>query len=548
MKYNKVVLPAMALSLSAFLAACGSDEGTKDTDKNASGEVSKDLNVLITSEPPKLHPQLATDTTSGVIIENAFEGLTTTVNGEPILAAAEDYKVSDDLLTYTFTLRDAQWSNGEQVTAEDFAFAWLWGLNPENASEYASILYAIKGAENYNNGLGTAEEVGVKAIDEKTLEVTLEAPTPYFLELTAFKTFFPIHKATAEANPNWFTEADSYVSNGAYNLASWKHSSEIVLEKRDTYWDAKNVEIETVNVAMVESETTQMTMFDNEEIDFLGAPFGGISLDSIERLKSEDKLNVSDLSGVYWYKFNTKDNVMQNENIRKALSLSIDRKGLVENITKGEQEPALGVVPNSVAGFGNDEGYFQDANYDEAKKYLDAGLKELGLASAADLEIKVSYNTSESHSAIAQFIQQGWTKNLGIKIKLDNAEWQVYLDKINNGDFQVGRMGWSADYNDAYSFLEMYSSAENGNNQTGWSNPEYTKLLKESTTETDSAKRLEKLLEAEAIFMEEMPVAPIYFQTNLNVVADKVKNMAPNALGSINLKYVDIQNVEEDKK
>ncbi|MEG0473399.1 MAG: peptide ABC transporter substrate-binding protein [Solibacillus sp.] len=547
MKYNKVVLPAMALSLSAFLAACGADEGTKDTGKNASGDAAKELNLLITSEPPKLHPQLATDSTSGAIIGNAFEGLTTMVNGEPILAAAEDYKVSDDLLTYTFTLRDAQWSNGEKVTAEDFAFAWLWGLNPENASEYASILYAIKGAENYNNGAGSAEDVGIKVIDEKTLEVTLEAPTPYFLELTAFRTFSPIHKATAEANPKWFTEADSYVSNGPFNLKSWAHSSEIVLEKRDTYWDAENVDIETVNIAMVESETTQITMFDNNEVDFLGAPFGTISLDAIERLKSEDKLNVSDLSGIYWYKFNTKDDVMQNENIRKALSLSIDREGLVKNITKGEQEPALGIVPNSVAGFGDDEGYFQDANYDEAKKYLDAGLKELGLASAADLEIKVSYNTSEAHSAIAQFIQQGWTKNLGIKIKLDNAEWQVYLDKINGGDFQVGRMGWSADYNDAYSFLEMYSSAENGNNQTGWSNEEYTKLLKESTTETDSTKRLEKLLEAEAIFMEDMPVAPIYFQTNLNVVSDKVENMAPDALGTINLKYVDFKDVEDKK-
>lgn len=537
MKRNKVVLSATALSLTALLAACGGEEETKST----SGDASKELNLLITSEPPSLHPQLASDTTSGAILESTFEGLTTMVDGEPVLAAAEDYTVSDDLLTYTFTLRDANWSNGEKVTAEDFAYAWKWALNPENASEYSTILYPIKGAEAYNLGTGTAEDVAVKAIDEKTLEVTLAAPTPYFLELTAFKTFYPINKATSEADAKWNTEASTYVSNGPYNLATWNHSGDIVLEKSETYWDAKNVAIDTVNIAMVESETTQMTMFDAGEIDFLGAPYGSISLDAIERLKSEDKLKISDLSSVYWYKFNTKDEVMANENIRKALALAIDREGLIKNIVKGEQQPAMGIVPNSVEGFGDDEGYFQDANYEEAKTYLEAGLKELGLASAADLEVKVSYNTSEAHSAIAQFIQQGWTSNLGIQVKLDNSEWQVYLDKLSNKDFQIGRLGWGADYNDAYSFLEMYNSPTNGNNQTGWSSEEYTALLNESIVETDPAKRTEKLLAAEAVIMEDMPVAPIYYQTNLNVVSDDVENMSPDALGNINIKYVDVK-------
>ena len=540
MKRNKkVALTATALSLSAILAACGTDEEKSTTSSTADGD--KELNLLIPSEPPSLHPQLASDTTSGAILESAFEGLTTMKNGEPVLGAAEDYIISPDLLTYTFKLRDAQWSNGEKVTAEDFAYAWLWALNPENTSEYSSILYPVKGAEAYNTGTGTAEEVGVKAIDEKTLEVTLEAPTPYFLELTAFKTYFPINKAVAEANPTWYTEADSYVGNGAFTLSTWNHSGDIVLEKSETYWDAENVNIDTVNVAMVESETTQMTMYDAGEVDFLGAPYGTISLDAIDRLKSEDALNVTDQAGVYWYKFNTKDPVMQNENIRKALALAIDRKALVSNIVKGEQPPALGIVPDSVEGFGDDEGYFKDADFAEAKKYLAAGLKELGLASPADLEVKVSYNTSEAHASIAQFIQQGWSSELGITVKLDNAEWQVYLDKLSNSDFQIGRLGWGADYNDAYSFLEMYNSATNGNNQTGWSNEEYTKLVKASTTETDPAKRTEILLQAEAIIMEEMPVAPVYYNTNLFITHDNVENIEPDALGNINLKFADVK-------
>ena len=314
----------------------------------------------------------------------------------------------------------------------------------------------------------------------------------------------------------------------------------MVLTKSETYWDAANVNIDTVNISMVESETSQMTMFDAGEIDFLGANFGVVPLDAINRLKSEGSLNVKDYSGIYWYKLNTTDKVMSNANIRKALALAIDREALVKNITKGEEQPALGIVPNAVEGFGDDEGYFKDADFKTAKEYLATGLKELGLSDPSELEIAVSYNTSEAHAAIAQFIQQGWTSELGIKVKLDSAEWQVYLDKISNLDYQVGRLGWVADYNDAYTFLEMYNSANNGNNQTGWENAEYTTLLKQSTTETDPAKRIELLKQAEAIIIDEMPIIPIYFNTNLYIAKDYVTGIAPDALGNTSLKNADI--------
>lgn len=548
MKMNKFLMLFMVLTLTVILAACnfGGEEATEEVDKTDDGqtetpvEVEKVLNALIASEPPSLHPQLATDTTSGLILQNTFEGLVTLVDGEPELTGATDYKISDDLLTYTFTLRDAKWSNGDAVTADDYAYAWQFALNPENASEYASILYPIKGAEAYNLGEGTAEDVGIKVIDPKTIEITLEAPTPYFLELIAFKTYYPIHKATAEANPQWYTEADDYVSNGAFTLADWQHSGSITLKKNEQYWDAAAVNLSTVNIEMVETESTQITKFDNGEIDFLGTSFGNISLDAIERLKADGKLQIEDYTGVYMYKFNTTDKVMSNANIRKALTLAIDRTSLIKNITKGEQVPALGLVPNSVEGFGEDAGYYKDNDIEGAKAALAEGLKELGLADPSELDITLSFNTSESHSAIAQFIQEGWSKNLGINVKLDNAEWQVYLDKLSNLDYQIGRLGWIADYNDSYTFLEQYDSATNGNNDTGWENPEYTKLLTQSKTETDPAKRLELLLQAEEIFMAELPVAPIYYYTNLYVKQDYVQNMEPDVLGNINLKYVDI--------
>ena len=547
MKLNKFLMLFMVLTLAAVLAACGGDNAD-DSDSNSSddsGETTeggtKELNLLVASEPPSLHPGLATDTTSGAILQNAFEGLMGLKDGEVIPAAAEEYKVSDDFLTYTFTLRDAKWSNGDPVTSEEFKYAWLWALNPENASEYASILYPIKGAKAYNDGTGSAEEVAINTPDEKTIEVTLEAPTEYFLELTAFKTMYPIHKATQEANPTWYSEAETFVSNGPYKLTEWVHSGNMVLEKSENYWDASNVSVEKVNIAMVESEATQMTMYDNNEIDYLGPPYGSISLDSIDRLKADGTLNIVDKTGVYVYKFNTTDEVMSNANIRKALTYAIDRKGLAENITKGEQKPALGIVPSTIEGFGDDEGYFKDADYETAKELLATGLKELGMSDPSELTVTLSYNTSEAHAAVAQFVQQGWTTELGINVKLDNSEWQVYLDKLTSLDFQAARMGWIADYNDAYTFLEQYDSAENGNNDTGWENPKYAELLAQSNTETDPAARLDLLLQAEAILMDEMPVAPIYFYTDQFVQKDYVSGMESDSLGNIQLKYVKVE-------
>ena len=533
----------MLLALSIVLVACGSndDDDKSSTDGETPSGEEKVLNLVFGSEPPYLHPGLASDTTSSTAINTIFEGLMAMKDGEPVPAAAESYEVSEDLLTYTFKIRENVWSNGDPVTANDFVYAWKWALDPVNASEYASILYSIKGAEAFNLGTGSADAVGIEAKDDQTLVVTLEVPTPYFLELTAFKTLNPIHQATQEANANWYTEAATIVSNGPYTLTEWVHNGNLVFKKRDTYWDKDNVNIDTINVAIVESEASQMNMYDAGEINFLGTNYGSISLDAIDRLKADGSLNVAEYSGIYWYKFNTTDKYMSNVNIRKALALAIDREGLIANITKGEQTPALGIVPSSVAGFGDDEGYFKDADFTTAKEYLEKGLAELGLSSPADLEIKISYNTSEAHAAIAQFIQQGWKANLGITTTLENAEWQVYLDKLSNLDYQVGRLGWIADYNDAYTFLEMYNSKSNGNNDTGWENAKYTELLKQSVVESDPTKRTSILLEAEKIMVDEMPVAPIYFYTNLYIVNDNVTGMTPDGLGNIYIKGVDIK-------
>lgn len=505
------------------------------------------LNLAIGSEPPTIDPALATDSTSGAIIKNVFEGLTAMNNeGEVLPAAAESWEVSEDGLTYTFTLRDGNvWSNGDPVTASDFEFAWKRVLNPETASQYASILYVLEGAEAYNSGEGEADAVGVTAVDEKTLEVKLANPTSFFLELTAFYTYMPVHQATVEADANWALDAgDAYVSNGPFSLQEWAHSSHYVLVKSDSYWDAENVALDTVNVQIIEAESTANAEFQAGGIDYLGSPYSTVSLDAIDLYRANEELNVAPYAAIYWYKLNTTDEVTSNVNIRKALALAIDRQGLVDNITKGGQLPALGLVPPTIAGFEDDRDYFADADYDAAKEYLATGLEELGLADASELTINISINTSEAHSTIAQFIQEGWAQNLGINVNIDNTEWQVYLERLNVLDYQVARLGWIADYNDASSFLDMYRTADSGNNDTGWENEEFKSLIDQASAEQDPAVRTDLQLQAEAIMVDEMPVIPLYYYTNLYVVQDHVENMSPDALGNINLKDVSISSGE----
>lgn len=546
MKNFKALL--LFLTLTLVLAACnfGGDGGGDNSEESTSNEGesggNKSINLSITSDPPSFHPALATDTTSGAIMASVFEGLTRLdPEGNPEPAMAENIDVSEDDLTYTYTLRDAQWSNGDPVTAQDFEYAWKWALDPENASDYAYQLYYIEGAEAYNSGEGSVDDVAVTAVDEQTLEVKLVNPTPFFDELTAFYTYYPVNSNVADGNPDWHTDpnGEDYIGNGPFNLESFRSSDEIVLEKNDNYWDVENVALDTVNIDMVESEATALNMYEAGELDYLGSPFNSIDLNALDRFRDEGTLNVSDQAGTYMYVFNVQDEIMENENIRKALTIAIDREALIDNVTKGEQVPATGLVPLTMEGFEEPGDYFEANDMEEAQAALDAGLEELGMSDPSELSIALSYNTSEAHAAIAQFIQQGWSDNLGINVTLDNSEWQVYLETLNGLEYQAGRYGWLGDFNDPINFLEIYEN-EGGNNNTGWTNEEYTQLIEDASQEADETARTEMLQDAEEILMSEYPLAPIYFYTNLSVHADSVENMQADPLGNVQLKYVDI--------
>lgn len=499
------------------------------------------LNLSIASEPPTIDPAIATDTTSGAIIDNVFEGLTdTTPEGEVIPALAESWDMSEDGLVYTFYLREGTlWSNGDEVVAGDFEYGWKRALNPETLSQRAEFLYVIEGAQAYNNGEGSADDVAVKALDDYTLEITLVSPTAYFTELLGMYTFLPVHQSVVESNPDWAVGlTDDYITNGPFLLTEWVHQSHFVLTKNDQYWDKENVALDEVHVQIIESQATQSNEYMSGSLDYLGSPYGEVALGMIDEFADQGILKTQPISAIYWYVINTTDPTMANVNIRKALALAVDRQNIVDNITKGGQVPALGYVPNVIPGFEEDRGYFEDADYDSAREYLAIGLEELGLSDPSELTINISINTSEAHSVIAQDIQEKWARELGINAEIDNTEWQVYLDRLDTKDFQVGRIGWTGKYNDATTYLDNYKTADAGNNDTGWESEEYKELLDQAMFELDVEARLDLLRQAEAIMIEDMPVIPLYYYSNAYVQNEKLHGMDYDGVGRINLKNV----------
>ena len=542
---KKSVFAAMSsiLVLSAALAGCGGGDKAAD---NAQGNTTtkeestgpKVLRLNLHSEPPTADPALAEDSTSGALLRATFDGLTRIgEDGKPHESVAEKIDISEDGLTYTFHLRDSKWSNGDPVTAHDFEYAWKHALEPSVAANYAYQLYYIKNAQAFNTNKAKAEDVGVKALDDKTLEVKLENPTPFFLELTAFYTYYPVNKKVAEADPKWATEAKTHVGNGPFKMETWEHKSKLVLVKNENYWDKDAVKLDKIDFSMVEDENTELSMFDNGDLDWAGAPLSALPTDAIPALKESGKMQVHAIAGTYLYKFNTEQAPFNNAKIRKAFAYAIDRQSIVDNVTQANQQPAMGLVPPTMAVAS--EPYFKDNDIETAKKLLEEGMKEEGLTKLPT--ITLSYNTSEGHKKIAEAVQDQWKKAFGIDVKLENKEWKVYLDDLHQGKFMIGRSSWSGDFNDPINFLELFKFKNGGNNDTKWENPKFQELRNQSALEKDEAKRKQILADAEKIFMDEMPAAPIYYYTHSYVKNDKVKGVVLDGLGFVDYKWATIE-------
>lgn len=557
MKKKWLGMLTLILIVSTVLAACGADNKKNEGGTNATTDKpvveAKDqvLRINMSSEPPTFDPGKAQDSQANTVLKLMYEGLVRSVDGKEVPGVAETWDVSPDGLKYVFHLRkDAAWNNGDPVTAKDFVFAWERVLNPATtpAPPYAYQLHYIKNAKNYNkpklaDGKANPDyitdfsKVGVKATDDNTLEVTLENPTPYFLGLTSFYTYFPVH-SSVKGNAEWAINPKSMVTNGAFDLTTWTKGQKIEFTKNEKYWSKDTIKLNKITSSLTNSGATELASYKSGQLDYAGNPNGEIPSDQLPAVKKElpNEFNSKGTASTYYYEFNVTAKPFDNVKIRKAFAMAIDRQAIVEKVTLGGQLPAFGFVPPGIKGLKdeyrteNKDDYFQE-NVDEAKKLLAEGMTEEGYTTLP--EVTLIYNSSESHKKIALAVGDMWKNNLGVAVKTENQEWGVFLDNRQNLNYQVARSGWSADYNDPMSYIDMWKTG-GGNNDTGFSNAEYDALVEDAYKSLDNTQRMEDFKKAEKILIQdEQVLMPIYYYTNNSLTKENVKGIALDYSGAI---------------
>ncbi|NRR21224.1 peptide ABC transporter substrate-binding protein [Brevibacillus sp. MS2.2] len=484
------------------------------------------------AEPETLDSGMSNDVISGAFIRSLYDGLVRLdKDGKPVNSVASDIQISEDKKVYTFTLRDSKWSNGDPVTAQDFAFGWMRVLNPKTASGSAYKYYPIKNARAFFEGKAKAEDVGIKVVNDKTLQVTLENPTPYFLTLATF--YYPVNQKVVESNPDWAKKPESIVTNGPFKLVNWEHKNKIELAKNEHYWDKEVVKFNEIEFSMIEDTNTELELFNSGELDWAGGPISGLPADAIGTLRDEGKLQTMQRATNYYLLFQTEKPPFTNSKIRKAFAYAINRSDIAENIGQAGQTPLMGFVPLSASL--KPEGYFKDNDVETAKQLLAEGMKEAGITKLP--EITYLYNTSDLNKKIAEALQAQWKQSLGVDVKLINKELKVMFDDQEQGKYMISRTGWTGDYNDSVNFLELMMEKYSSNNSTFWFSEKYVELVKKAYAEPDEAKRNQYLVEAESILMEEMPVTGVYSSVNSWVQNEKVKGITVDPLGYIDFKW-----------
>lgn len=477
------------------------------------------------AEPETLDPAKMTGVPEHTLALGLYEGLTRhdPETLEPLPGVAESWEISEDGTVYIFKLReDAKWSNGERVTAADFVYSYQRVLDPAPVApiQYSYMLWCLDNAEAYNKGeIESFDEVGVRAIDEGTLEIRLRASTPYFLDLISFETYMPVHKATVEKHGIKWTRPENFVGNGPFVLSAWTLNVEIVMTPNPHYWDRDKVLLREVHALAIDDQDTSVNKFLNGELHWIRS----VPSTRIDELKLHPDYDASPYLGAYFYRFNTTEAPFDNPLVRKAFAMAIDRQTICERVLKGGQIPAGTHVPPGIHNYTSGEGLPYDPF--RARELL----AEAGFEGGAGLpSISLLYNTNESHKQVAEAIVDMWQKNLGVTVSLENTEWKVYLDRVDNFDYQIARAGWIGDYTDPNTFMDMFVT-DGGNNNTGWSNPRYDELIELAATTHDQARRFEYFREAETLLCRDgVPIAPIYFYVNQFMVHEDVIGWYPN--------------------
>lgn len=556
MKLRKILAMVMALALlCATFTACGDTSGTSSSagtsstasdsgdssaaeeGETATGGSGGTLNMRNTMEPTSLNTLLATYAYDFTPINAMIECLyRDDENDVPQPAGAETVDISDDKLVYTFHLReDATWSNGDPVVATDYEFAWQQALNPKVASDYAYMLYFIHNAEPYFNGEVEWSEVGVKVIDDHTLEVTLDNPLPYATDLFAFPTLAPINQKFYEevGADKYATDAEYFCCNGMYELTEWSHNSEIVFEKREEYWNADAVGPDTIVYKIITDSQAGLNSYLSREIDYT-------DLDSGEVVQQAEaagfEVGVKPARSSYYLIVNTEDEFMSNQNLRLALAYAIDKQALIDTVYQNDNQPMTSFTPPAIYGAAGADGpTFQEALLEErgemypasgdlekAQEYLQAALEELG-CTVDELNLSIDCADDSLRRNCATFLQEQWRQNLGIEnIAVNSMQTKQVSANRQSGDYCMSLGGWSPDYNDAINFLDLWVT-DGGNNDSFWGNEEYDNLIAQATAEADVEVRQQYLFDAEEILAAEMPIIPLYWQCqNYSYNKDKI--------------------------
>lgn len=525
---------AKGLPVAAMLLIAAGISGCSDpSEPTADGQQSVDRTVFHRGnggEPDTLDPHRSEETSGAYILRDLFEGLTTeTVDSEVVPGVAKSWEISDDGLRYVFHLRaEARWSNGDPVTAEDFAFALRRTISPATASTYAQVLYPIVNARAINRGESPPESLGVQALDERTLEIRLEAPTPYFLQLLTHSSTYPVHRPSIEEYGDGFAAPGRLVSNGAYQLVEWAVQSHVLIERNEQYWNNANTQIDVVYYHSTEDVDSELKRYRAGELDFT-FQIPNQQYDWIqENLPGE--LKKAPYLGTYLYGFDTVNPPFNDPRLRKALSMAIDRKRITESVTGVGEVPAMGLVPPGVSNY--TPASFSWADLSDAERIAEAQrlYAEAGFSAENPLETEILYNTSENHKKVAVAVASMWKQVLGVNAKLANQEWKVMLQNRKDKEkWEVLRYAWVGDYNDANTFLEIFRTGH-GQNFTGYSDPRYDELTAAAAQEPDLEKRAELMREAEQVFLEAHAVAPIYFYVSKHLVQPHVKGYKPNIM------------------
>lgn len=538
------VLKAVLVAAFLFAASCGFNQETNVESGTRQGI----LHVGNGDEPRELDPHVVTGSIEHNLCMALLEGL---LGRDPenlriVPGVARAWQVSEDGRTYRFHLReDAKWSNGDPVTAADFVYSWRRALLPALGNNYAYMLYYIRNAQKFHAGeITDFSQVGVKAPDDLTLEIELDNPTPFFLQLLTHMSYFPVHQATIEAfgaaderGTRW-TRPGNHVGNGPFKLKEWVLNRSIVVEKNEHYWDAGTVKLQQIVFYPIQNVTTEERMFRAGQLHITGSA----PVDKVAYYRDEKPatIRISPFFSTYYYLFNTLAPPLDQEKVRQALAVSIDRQQIVDRITKAGEIPAFSYTPPDT------NGYTASAKIEYDVKRARALLAAAGYPSGEGFPpMELMYNTSEGHRRIAIAIQQMWKANLNINVTLFNQDWKVYLDKRDAKDYQVARAGWIGDYLDPNTFLDMYTT-NSGNNDTGWSNPDYDALIAQAARTTDQEGRYALFQQAEAILMTELPIVPIYTYVSKTLISPDVRGWYPNILDIHPYKYISLIQSTDD--